>query len=238
MELVKVSKVMKKYDKTTILNGLNFSVLENEIVGLIGPSGSGKTTFIKCMIGMEKVNSGQVEILGKSMPNIEVLRNIGYMAQSDALYEELTARENLIFFAKLFKLTKKRMISRIEYAANLVNLTDHLDKKVSNYSGGMKRRLSLAISLLSYPKLLILDEPTVGIDPHLRQTIWKELEELRDRGVSIIITTHVMDEAEKCDRLALIRGGKIISTGSPIQLKEKHHVDTIEGIFLVVGGSN
>lgn len=237
MELVKVSNVVKKYGKVTILNNIHFTMGEGEIVGLIGPSGSGKTTFIKCMLGMEKVNSGNVIMLNKIMPDLHVLGKIGYMAQSDALYEELAAKENLVFFAKLFKLSKSEIEQRIEYVANLVNLTDHLKKKVSNFSGGMKRRLSLAISLLADPTILILDEPTVGIDPHLRQSIWKELEVLRDRGVSIIITTHVMDEAERCDRLALIREGQIISTGSPEQLKEEHQVDSIEGIFLVAGGA-
>lgn len=232
MDIVKVSNVVKKYSSITILNNINLTVKEGEIIGFIGPSGSGKTTLVKSIIGMEKIDSGRIELLDKKIPNLQVLNHIGYMSQSDALYEELTAKENLEFFCKLFKLSKDKIKERIEYTSKLVNLENDLSKKVSHYSGGMKRRLSLAISLIQDPILLILDEPTVGIDPKLRFSIWNELKNLKSQGKTIIITTHVIDEAEKCDKLVLIREGEIIAAGSVEELKQKFNVNTVEEIFL------
>ncbi|PRR83757.1 ABC transporter ATP-binding protein [Clostridium vincentii] len=232
MDIVNVSNIVKKFSKNIILNNISLTVKEGEILGLIGPSGCGKTTLVKSIIGMEKVDGGYIELLGEKVPNLQVLNDIGYMAQSDALYEELTGEENLDFFSKLFKLSKNETKERIEYTTKLVNLENELSKKVSNYSGGMKRRLSLAISLIQDPKLLILDEPTVGIDPKLRFTIWNELKALKAQGKTIIITTHVMDEAEKCDKLVLIREGIIIASGSVDELKKQFNVNTVEEIFL------
>lgn len=232
MEAVRVSNVVKKYSNVTILNDISLTVNKGEIIGFIGPSGSGKTTLIKSIIGMEKIDSGCIELLNKKIPNLQVLNHIGYMAQSDALYEELTGKENLQFFSQLFGLSRIKIKERIEYTSRLVDLEDELSKKVSAYSGGMKRRLSLAISLIQDPELLILDEPTVGIDPKLRFSIWKELKALKAQGKTIIITTHVMDEAEKCDKLALIREGIIIAAGSVEELKQEFNVNTIEEIFL------
>lgn len=233
MDIVKVSNVVKKYSDVTILNSINLDVKEGEIIGLIGPSGSGKTTLVKSIMGMVKINSGEVYVLNQKIPDLNVLKDIGYMAQADALYEELTGKENMEFFAKLFKLPKSKIAERMQYTAKLVNLQDDLSKRVSNYSGGMKRRLSLAISLIQDPKLLILDEPTVGIDPKLRFSIWKELKALKDQGKTIIVTTHVIDEAERCDKLALIRDGAIIADGSVEQLKQKFKVKTVEEIFIM-----
>lgn len=232
MDIVKILNVFKKYSNTTVLKNINLTVKEGEIIGLIGPSGSGKTTLIKLIMGMEKIDSGSIHVLDKKIPNLQVLNHIGYMAQSDALYEELNGKENLEFFCKLFNLSKSKIKERIQYASKLVNLENDLSKKVSNYSGGMKRRLSLALALIQNPKLLILDEPTVGIDPKLRFSIWNELKALKSEGKTIILTTHVIDEAEKCDKLALIREGEIIATGSVEELKANFNVNTIEEIFL------
>lgn len=236
MSIVKVKNITKEVSKIKILDNVSLEIEEGEILGLIGPSGSGKSTFIKSIIGMEKITCGEVFILGKKIPNRNVLQSIGYMAQSDALYEDLTGNENLEFFAKIFSINKYEINKRIEYVSNLVNMQNDLNKKVKYYSGGMKRRLSLAISLIQDPKILILDEPTVGIDPKLRLSIWNELNKLKLNGKSIIITTHVMDEAQRCDKLALIRNGKIIANGTPSKLKDEFKVDTIEDIFLKIGG--
>lgn len=236
MSIVKVKNITKEISKIKILDNISLEIEEGEILGLIGPSGSGKSTFIKSIIGMEKITYGEVFILGKKIPNRNILQNIGYMAQSDALYEDLTGKENLEFFAKIFSINKYERNKRIEYVSNLVNMQNDLNKKVKYYSGGMKRRLSLAISLIQDPKVLILDEPTVGIDPKLRLSIWNELNKLKLNGKSIIITTHVMDEAQRCDKLALIRNGKIIANGTPSKLKDEFKVDTIEDIFLKIGG--
>lgn len=236
MSIVKVKNITKEISKIKILDNISLEIEEGEILGLIGPSGSGKSTFIKSIIGMEKISHGEVLILGKKIPNRNILQDIGYMAQSDALYEDLTGKENLEFFAKIFSINKYEVSKRIEYVSDLVNMQSDLNKKVKYYSGGMKRRLSLAISLIQDPKVLILDEPTVGIDPKLRLSIWNELNKLKLKGKSIIITTHVMDEAQRCDKLALIRKGKIIAKGTPNKLKDEFKVETIEDIFLKIGG--
>ena len=181
---------------------------------------------------MEKADSGIALVLDQTMPNRHILGDIGYMAQSDALYEALSGQENLEFFGQLKGLCKKVLNDEIAHVAQVVDLTAHLNKSVSGYSGGMKRRLSLAIALLGNPQLLILDEPTVGIDPSLRKKIWKELITLRDKGVGILVTTHVMDEAELTDKVGLLLGGKIIAFDTPYKLKETYGVSSIEEVFL------
>lgn len=233
---IELAQVSKHFGKKAVLDTINISVDAGQIFGLIGPSGSGKTTLVKIIVGMDQPSNGQVQVLNTQVPNLSLLKQIGYMAQADALYNDLTGRENLAFFASLYKLKKDVLKERIAYAANLVELTPHLSKKVQNYSGGMKRRLSLAVALIHDPQVLILDEPTVGIDPELRKSIWAEISRLKDAGKTILITTHVMDEAERCDQLAMLRDGKIISNGSPLQLKSQYEINSLEEVFLKAGG--
>ena len=232
--LIKIEKLSKSFGEQKVLDKIDFKLESGEIVGLIGPSGSGKSTLIKTMLGMEKADEGEALVLNYKMPKREILSNIGYMAQSDALYEMLTGYENLEFFGKMKGVSAKELKKEIEYIAEVVDLTDDLKKLVSNYSGGMKRRLSLAIALIGSPELLILDEPTVGIDPSLRKNIWKELFKQRDNGVGILVTTHVMDEAELTDKVGLLLNGDIIDFDTPQQLKVKNNVKTIEEVFLKV----
>ncbi|TDL47681.1 ABC transporter ATP-binding protein [Paenibacillus dendritiformis] len=234
--VITVQQVSKRYGKKVILSDLDMTVAEGEIYGLIGPSGAGKTTLVKLIVGMDSASQGEIEVEGVRIPNLGMLQRIGYMAQSDALYPELTGEENLDFFASLFGLSKKKRSERIAYAAELVQLTPHLSKKVMAYSGGMKRRLSLAIALVHDPQVLVLDEPTVGIDPELRLSIWNELYRLKQEGKSILVTTHVMDEAEKCDRLAMMREGRMLTHGSPADLKSRFGIHSLEDIFIKAGG--
>lgn len=228
--------VSKKYRDQTILTDINLTIPYGKTFGLLGPSGAGKSTLVRMMVGIEIPNDGKVFVFDEKIPNLNVVEKIGYMAQSDALYSELTAYQNLKFFGSLYGLKGKELLSRITAVMDLVALSNDINKKVAQYSGGMKRRLSLAIALLHRPKLLILDEPTVGIDPALRQKIWKQLDALRNDGTTIIVTTHVMDEANYCDSLAMIRGGQLIATGSPEELKQAVNADTIEQVFLAYGG--
>ena len=232
--LIKIEKLSKSFGEQKVLDKIDFKLEIGEIVGLIGPSGSGKSTLIKTMLGMEKADEGEALVLDYIMPKREILSNIGYMAQSDALYEMLTGYENLDFFGKMKGVPSDKLKKEIEYIAEIVDLTNDLKKLVSKYSGGMKRRLSLAIALIGSPELLILDEPTVGIDPSLRKNIWKELFKQRDSGVGILVTTHVMDEAELTDKVGLLLNGNIIDFDTPQQLKVKNNVKTIEEVFLKV----
>lgn len=231
-----VANVYKSFGKHQILNQIDFEVSEGEIFGLLGPSGAGKTTLVKMIAGISTPTSGTINVLDVAMPNLKILNNIGFMAQSDALYGELTALENLDFFAAIFGLKGAKKKARIKEVMEIVNLIDDLKKPINQFSGGMKRRLSLAISLLHEPEILILDEPTVGIDPVLRHSIWNELKRLSEKNTTIILTTHVMDEAEKCDRLAMLRDGILIATGTVEGLKEKTGAKTIEEAFLHFGG--
>lgn len=235
MSKVIVSQLTKTFNHQKILSDISFAVDSGERIGIVGASGSGKTTLIQCMLGILKSDSGDVMIDGHFMPHLESLQSIGYMAQSDALYEDLTGLENLRFFGKLYRLNKKDLQAAIEDVANITELTTHLNKRVAQYSGGMKRRLSLAISLLHQPQLLILDEPTVGVDPLLKRKIWQSFTDLNRKGTTIIITTHVMEEAEACDKLLLLYNSEMIGFSSPHRLKAHYQVDTIEDIFIKVG---
>lgn len=230
--LIQLKHLGKSFGNRNILHDVNLTVTPGEFVGLVGPSDSGKTTTIKAMLGMEKANQGNALVLGKTMPNRVVLGQIGYMAQSDALYESLSGKENLEFFGEMNGVTGKKLHQEVKHVSEVVELTKDLDQRVIDYSGGMKRRLSLAISLLGQPDLLILDEPTVGIDPALRRKIWRELRIIRDKGQSVLITTHVMDETELTDRVALLLHGDVIAFASPKELERQYNVPTIEDVFL------
>jgi len=230
-----LKNIYKNYGKTEVLHGIDLKIPRGIIYGLLGPSGCGKTTTVKVMTGILKASSGNVTILNNKMPSYDMMNNIGYMAQSDALYETLTAKENLKFFAKIYGLSKAQTEKRINYVMETVNLTKDINKLVREYSGGMKRRLSLAIALLANPKILVLDEPTVGIDPLLRNDIWSEFKLLTEKGITLIVTTHVMDEAEKCNMLAMIRDGNVIASGSPKELIVNSDSCTLEEAFIKYG---
>ncbi|MEK5239385.1 ABC transporter ATP-binding protein [Paenibacillus sp. FSL L8-0470] len=234
--VVSVNHVCRTFGSKEVLKDISLQVAEAETFGILGPSGSGKTTLVKLLTGIDEATSGEVRVLGIPMPKLATLQQIGYMAQSDALYTELSAKENLEFFAALYGLKGGNRTRRIRDVLELVNLQDHLRKRVDQYSGGMKRRLSLAIALLHEPPLLLLDEPTVGIDPVLRQSIWKELKALNRKGTTIVLTTHVMDEAEKCDRLAMIRDGELLAVDTPAGLLNATGSASLEEAFLYYGG--
>ena len=235
---IKIEHVNKSFGKKQVIFDISLEVPYSQILGLLGPSGSGKSTIVKMIAGIDVPTSGEVYLLSEKMPKLSMMHKIGYMAQSDALYEELTAEENITFFASMYKLTKSKRKQRIAEVMDLVNLSDHLKKQVKQYSGGMKRRLSLAIALIHEPPVLILDEPTVGIDPVLRKSIWDELYNLNKNGTTIIVTTHVMDEADKCNNLGMIRDGKLIALGSPNEIKRASNSNTIEEAFLYYGGAS
>ncbi|MEX1378323.1 MAG: ABC transporter ATP-binding protein [Eubacteriales bacterium] len=231
-KVITVTDIKKQFDREIVLDNIGFSVEQGEILGVLGPSGSGKTTLIKCIVGMHRLDAGHLEIMGRKMPDIDLMDSIGYMAQMDALYEDLTGMQNLVFFARLKGMKKKGALQEARQLFKLVNLEKDTDKKVVNYSGGMKRRLSLIAALIGDPDVIILDEPTVGIDPVLRELFWAEFYRRQNRGKTIIITTHAMDEADKCSRLLLLRGGKILENGTPGDMKKAYGLSSIEQIFI------
>lgn len=230
--IAQLTRASKSFGKQLVLDQIELQLKSGTILGLIGPSGAGKSTTIKCLLGIERLDQGTAEIFETKMPNRKILGRIGYMGQSDALYNDLTGKENLHFFGQLMGLQKTALEDAITKNVRLVNLESFLDKPVKTYSGGMKRRLSLAITLLCDPNLLILDEPTVGIDPSLRVAIWQQLRTLAQQNKGIIVTTHVMDEAEKCDYVGLIIEGKVFAFGTPEELKQSFDAKSIEEVFL------
>jgi len=220
------------YGKKQILKQINLSISKGVICGLLGPSGSGKTTLVKIAAGILKTTAGCATVLGHKMPRISAMNEIGYMAQSDALYSALSAEENLFFFGSMYGMSRKALKKRILEVMGLVNLTDDIKKPVNQYSGGMKRRLSLAMALLHEPPVLILDEPTVGIDPLLRMGIWDNLYALSNAGTTILVTTHVMDEAVKCEQIAMLREGCLMAFGTIQDVLTNSGCESMEETFI------
>jgi len=236
---ISLDKINHCFGDKQVLHDINLTIRRGIIYGFLGPSGCGKTTTVKIMAGILEASSGAVQVLGEAMPKLSLMKRLGYMAQSDALYANLTAEENLVFFSSLYGMKKEKSKEKIDEVMLLVNLTEHREKLVSAYSGGMKRRLSLAMSLLHEPEILILDEPTVGIDPVLRKSIWDALISMTEHGMTIIVTTHVMDEAEKCHELAMMRDGRLIAQGTPLELRTGIGAASIEEAFIYYGkGAN
>lgn len=220
------------FGRQRVLRGANLELARGEILGVLGPSGSGKTTLIRCMLGMCRMDEGSAFLLGRRIPDLDVMDRVGYMAQADALYEDLTGLENLIFFARLAGMRRVEASTRARELFSLVDMAQDMGKRVVHYSGGMKRKLSLMAALIADPEVLVLDEPTVGIDPVLREVFWEEFRRRQARGRAVIVTTHVMDEAVKCDRLMLLREGVVMACDTPHDLLAKTGLDTIESVFL------
>ncbi|SIS47987.1 ABC-2 type transport system ATP-binding protein [Salimicrobium flavidum] len=234
--MIELNGVSHSFGNIKVLEDINLSVDKGEVFGLLGPSGSGKTTLVRIMTGMIVPDEGRVRLRDQEMPKRSLMKRFGYMAQEDALYQELTAWENLDFFASFYLRKKKK--ERMEHVLHITGLTEYKERPVFKFSGGMKRRLSLAIALVHNPDILILDEPTTGLDPVLRRSIWSEFYQLKENGKTILITTHALDEAEKCDRLAMLRGGKVIAAGSPGEWKKELRTDSLEDVFLHYGGGD
>ena len=224
---VVVDEVVKTFGGLRALDGVSLRVKRGEVYGLLGPNGAGKTTLIRSLIGMIVPDSGTVTVLGKRMPNVAILARIGYMTQAAALYPDLSVQENVGFFAAI-----NGAEANVEEAMRLVELYDRRSSVVATLSGGLRPRASLACAVVHHPDLLLLDEPTVGVDPLLRMQLWDQFKEMAARGTSIVVSSHVMDEAERCDRLGLIRFGRLLAEGSVAELKAKAGVERLEDAFL------
>lgn len=219
--LVAMEGVGRQYADLTAVEGVTFDVPAGAILGIIGPSGSGKTTLIRMLTGTLKPTSGSVRVLGEDPLKFrrQTRERIGYMPQQFVLYPELTAAENVAFVGSLFGLLWQRRRRRVRAVLELVELWDARRRRASQLSGGMQRRLELACALVHEPILLFVDEPTAGLDPLLRETIWEEFRRLRDQGRTLLVTTQYVSEAEHCDRVAVLVGGRLIALAEPEKLR-------------------
>jgi ABC-2 type transport system ATP-binding protein len=212
------------------IDGLDFSAEDGELVILLGPSGSGKTTLMRAIVGVQVIRSGAVEVLGLSAGSPELRRRVGYVTQAPSVYGDLTARENLDYFARIVEAPPGRVDEVLE-TVDLVRLSR---RQVRSLSGGERSRVSLAAALLGRPDVLVLDEPTVGLDPVLRRDLWNTFHRLAEAGTTLLVSSHVMDEADRCDELVLIRDGRILAQSPPAELLRTTGAETLEQAFLVL----
>jgi ABC-2 type transport system ATP-binding protein len=223
----------KQFGDLHAVDGIDLALSPGRIYGLLGPNGSGKTTLIRLLSGLAHATAGEARILGMKMPSREALASIGYMPQAEAIYPELSVGENLGFFARLEGHADRAAIDRV---LDLVELKDREGTPALELSGGMRRRLSLACTLVHEPKVLFLDEPTVGVDPALRVQFWTHFRRLAAEGTTILVASHVMDEADRCDELLFVRNGKVIGRGTGAELRAKAGTDNLEAAFLLLSG--
>ena len=235
--VVETRAVRKVFGELVAVDGIDLALPAGRVYGLIGPNGSGKTTLIRMLVGLARPTAGEVLVLGERMPSRPLLSRIGYMTQADGIYPELSVAENLRFFGDLYGGVGRAALDRI---LGLVELSDRAGSPAIELSGGMRRRLSLACALVHAPSVLFLDEPTVGVDPALRVAFWEHFRSLAASGVTLLVTSHVMDEADRCDELLFIRAGRVIARGTADELRREGGSERLEDAFLrlaVAGGA-
>ena len=225
---IEVRDLVVKRGKRVVLDNFTCSIPRGSITGLLGPSGSGKTTLMRAIVGVQIVESGYVTVLGEPAGSASLRRRMGYLTQSPSVYNDLTARENARYFASLYGLGK----AAANAALDAVGLRDAADQLVANLSGGQRSRASLACALVGRPEVLVLDEPTVGQDPVLRDELWDRFRQLAADGATLLISSHVMDEANRCDQLLLIREGILIADDTPAAVKDSAGTDDLDQAFL------
>ena len=231
---IRAIELIKAFGDNRAIDGVSFDLEPGSIYGLLGPNGSGKTTLIRLLTGLAKATDGRAEILGVEMPSRENLAHIGYMTQSDGVYPSLSVFDNARFFAATYGVRDKEAVME---ALAVVDLADRVDTAAMDLSGGQRRRLSLACALIHKPAVLFLDEPTVGVDPLLRVQFWKHFRSLVDAGTTIVVSSHVMDEASRCDELLFVRSGKLIARGTSTDLRRRAGSDDLEQAFLSFAGA-
>ena len=216
------------------LQDINVELPEGKAIGFIGPSGAGKTTLIRSIVGRIKLTSGSIDIFGLPAGDSKLRHQMSYMTQEISVYPDLTVKENLKYFATM--MGHKNVNEIIKNVLHEVDMSDKANSLVKNLSGGQKQRVSLSVALIGSPKLMVLDEPTIGLDPVLRESLWKLFNKLKAQGTTLLVSSHSMDEAERCDDLILIRSGKLLAHGSPSELKKNNNTKTIEETFLKLVG--
>ncbi len=230
--IIQTSRLVKKFGNFTAVDELDLTVVKGEIYGLLGPNGAGKTTVIRMLCNLLVPTSGEAFVLGKKVPDKSTASSIGYMPQETALYLGLTVHQLMEFYGEIFGLPKDAIKEREKELLAFVDLEKWRDSLVATLSGGMKHRVSLACALIHEPGLLFLDEPTVGVDPELRFSLWDYFRALKEKGVTVLITTHYMDEARRCDKIGFMRRGRLIAEGNPTELLEKTKTDSLEDAFM------
>jgi ABC-2 type transport system ATP-binding protein len=230
--MVVVNQLVKQFGKLRAVDNLSMNIRAGETFGLIGPNGSGKTTLIRMLVGLILPTSGTIQIMNERVPSSKIAAQMGYMTQLSALYLDLTARENMQFFCYVYGLRGKEQKQRIMEMLERVELADRANDVVGKFSGGMKQRLSLACALVHHPSIALLDEPTVGVDPELRRSFWDYFAQLNSEGVTIIVSTHHLDEALRCERLGLMRNGVLLVQDSPQEVLRQSGQHDMEEAFL------
>lgn len=218
------------------LDDVTIDLPEGKIIGFIGPSGAGKTTLMRVIVGRQRASHGRATVLGQPAGSAALRRRLSYMTQEISVYDDLSVLENVRYFANMIGIFSRRGTEAAKEVLAAVDMTDNQASLVRDLSGGQKQRVSLAVALIGEPDLLVLDEPTVGLDPVLRENLWALFHRLNDAGKTILISSHVMDEAERCDILLLIRQGKVVAQGTPAELCEQTGASTIEQSFLKIVG--
>lgn len=232
---VDIKNLEVKIGTKPIIKNINLSLPKGRVIGFLGPSGAGKTTIIKTIVGLQKITGGIVEALGLPAGSPELRERIGYMSQNIDVYTDLSVKENLNYFAKLLNVGNRT----IDNVISEVDLNEQANQLVSTLSGGQAVRVSLAVALLGSPNILLLDEPTVGLDPILRQKLWKEFHDLAHSDKTVIVSSHVMDEAKRCDYIVLIHEGKILASDTPINMQKNTQSKDMETAFIkLVEGKN
>jgi ABC-2 type transport system ATP-binding protein len=227
---VVVDKLQIRRGGVIVLDELSLSVASGRVTGLLGPSGSGKTTLMRAIVGVQIVESGTITVLGEAAGTPPLRWKVGYMTQNPAVYGDLTVRENLRYFGRILGAAQ----GSVEEVLATVDMTSFGDRVVNRLSGGQRARVSLATALIGGPELLVLDEPTVGLDPVLRRDLWRSFNELAEQGKTLLVSSHVMDEADHCQDLLLLREGKLVATGTPADVRTQSGKQDLDEAFLAL----
>ncbi|MBN1858431.1 ABC transporter ATP-binding protein [Candidatus Bipolaricaulota bacterium] len=233
-QVVQAEGLRKSFGHHVALDGLTMSLSQGQLYGLAGPNGAGKTTLIRTLCGLVRPDAGEARLLGWRMPSARVRSQLGYMPQDFAVYEDLSVIRNLEYFGSLYDLRRSQVREHAGELLELVELSDRRRQRVSTLSGGMRRRVSLAISLLHKPRLAFLDEPTAGVDPRLRRSLWDYFHTLAEQQVTLMITTHLVEEAQRCHLVGFLNAGRLLTEGTPQQILRETGAENLDEAFIVL----
>ena len=234
--VISVKNLYKKFGNFTANDDLNFEVFEGEIFGFLGANGAGKTTAIRILSGLSEPTSGEVLVAGFDVKkNTEkVKRNIGYMCQKFSLYEDLTVKENIMLYGGIYGMTNRQISQRTDELFDRLDFNRYGDSIIASLPLGLKQKLAFSVAVIHDPRIVFLDEPTGGVDPVTRRQFWEMIYETAERGITVFVTTHYMDEAEYCDRISIMNEGRIVALDTPANLKKQYQAETVEEVFVKI----